>query len=146
MAVIERELVVDASVEEAFDYIANFESCAEWDPGVAAASRQGDGPAGVGTRYDVEVVFNGKRLPMVYEVTEWSRPSRVVLVGTGSTVRGIDTIEFVPEGEGRTRIRYRADLRLRGLLGPVTPMLRKRFEALGDAAMAGIKVAFAVLV
>lgn len=141
MAVIRREAVVDASPEDAFDYLANFETCAEWDPGVAAASRRGDEPAGVGTIYDVEVVFNGKHQQMVYEVTAWERPARVVLVGTGPKVRGIDTITFDAAGQG-TRITYEADLRLRGVLAPLTPLLAKRFEALGDAAIAGIRTAF----
>jgi carbon monoxide dehydrogenase subunit G len=143
MALIERDIVVAGTPEAAFDYVANFESCAEWDPGVVSSQRRGSGPAGVGTSYDVEVDFNGRRLPMVYAVTTWDRPHRVVLVGTGSTVRGVDEITFTDGDGANTRIHYRADIRMRGLLSVITPLLRKRFEALGDAAMQGMQNAFA---
>ena len=143
MALIEREIVVTASVEDAFDYVANFESCEEWDPGVVSSKRDGPGPAGSGTTYSVLVDFNGRSLPMTYEVTAWEPPHRVVLVGTGSTVRGVDEITFSPEPGGGTRISYRADIRMRGLLRPITPLLRDRLEALGDAAMTGMLEAFA---
>ena len=143
MPLIEREIIVQARAEDAFGFVANFESCAEWDPGVSAASRRDDTPAGVGALYDVDVDFNGRHLPMVYRTTVWDEPKRVVLEGSGSTVKATDDITFESIGEGRTRISYRADIRMKGLLSIVTPLLGKRFQALGDAAMSGMQEAFA---
>jgi carbon monoxide dehydrogenase subunit G len=141
MTVVSREIVVAASCEEAFEFVANFESCAIWDPGVVHAERRPWTRAGVGATYDVRVDFNGRQLPMIYEVVVWQPGARVVLNGAGSTVRAVDDISF-EAANGGTRIRYRADLRMRGPLAPITPLLRRKFEALGDAAMAGMARAF----
>ena len=143
MPLIEREIVVPASVEDTFGFVANFESCAEWDPGVSAASRRDDTPAGVGAVYEVDVDFNGRHLPMVYRTIVWDEPNRVVLEGSGSTVKATDDISFEAVGEGQTRITYKANIRMRGFLAIVTPLLGKRFQAIGDAAMSGMQEAFA---
>jgi len=143
MPLIEREIFVPASVEDAFGFVANFESCAEWDPGVSAASRRDDTPAGIGAVYEVDVDFNGRRLPMIYRTIVWDAPKRVVLEGSGSTVKATDDISFESAGEGQTRIIYKANIRMKGLLSIVTPLLGKRFQALGDAAMSGMQEAFA---
>lgn len=142
MPLIERQIVVPASVEDAFAFVANFESCAEWDPGVSAARRRDDTPRGVGATYDVDVDFNGRHLPMVYRTTVWDEPKRVVLEGDGSTVKATDDISFESVDAGRTRITYKADIRMKGLLSLVTPLLGKRFQAIGDAAMSGMTEAF----
>ena len=46
-------------------------------------------------------------------------------------------------GVGQTRITYKANIRMRGFLAIVTPLLGKRFQAIGDAAMSGMQEAFA---
>jgi len=58
-------------------------------------------------------------------------------------VKATDDISFESAGEGQTRIIYKANIRMRGFLSIVTPLLGKRFQALGDAAMSGMQQAFA---
>ena len=54
---------------EAFAYVADFTTAAEWDPGLRYSERvSGDG--GVGTRYRVGATFAGRVVPMIYEVIE----------------------------------------------------------------------------
>ena len=48
----------------------------------------------IGTRYDLIVIFGGRRLPMSYEVTVFDPHHRVVLRGTGQTVTAVDHIRF----------------------------------------------------
>jgi carbon monoxide dehydrogenase subunit G len=138
MARVERSIVVPVTPEAAFDYVADFSTTAEWDPGIAAASRLDDEPVGLGSRFSVTAAFGDRELPLVYEITEFDRPDRVVLVGTGGVFRGVDTIRFTPVAEG-TRIGYVANLTLTGFAKLVQPFMGRRFQELGDRAMAGLQ-------
>ncbi len=55
MTTIRKQIMTDLPVEQAFNYVADFASSAEWDPGVESARRIGDetGPIEVGTRYEL---------------------------------------------------------------------------------------------
>ncbi len=141
MVVLREELEVDEPVEDAFAFVGDFANSAIWDPGVAESRNVTGGPIGVGTRYDLIVVFGERSLPMTYEVTVFDPPHRVVLRGTGSTVNAVDDIRFEPTPRG-TKILYTADLRLKGLMRAAEPLMRGRFEETGSQAIAGIKRAF----
>ncbi|MFM8944857.1 MAG: SRPBCC family protein [Actinomycetota bacterium] len=138
MTVLRRTVDVTKSLDETWAFLSDFASSAVWDPGVASARKATDGPIGVGTSYDLEVTFNGRTLPMTYTVTAWEPKRRVVLEGRGSTVRATDTITFEATASG-TRIGYTADLRLPGVLRVMEPFMGKRFDALADAAMDGLR-------
>ena len=138
MTLIQEMLEVARPLDDVFAFVGDFANTKHWDPGVAEARKITEGPVRSGTRFELEVVFNGRRLPMTYEIETWDRPNRVVLRGEGSTVRALDDIRFehVPGG---TQIHYSADLRLKGPLRLLEPLLRKRFDETGRAAMAGMR-------
>lgn len=140
MTVLRKELEVDRPLDEVFAFIGDFVNSAVWDPGVAEARNVTEGPVRVGTRYELVVVFNGRRLPMTYDVTAYEPPHRVVLRGTGSAVNAVDDIRFEATATG-TRILYAADLRLKGLLRAMEPFVKGKFEETGRQAMAGMKAA-----
>jgi carbon monoxide dehydrogenase subunit G len=140
--VIEETLEVGRPLDAVFDFVGDFANTREWDPGVADARRVTPGPIGVGTRYELQVRFGGRVLPMVYEVTRWEPPTRVVLRGSGATVTAIDDIRFEPTPSG-TRIRYLADIRLKGLLRLFEPLLARRLRETGRAAIDGMQRALA---
>lgn len=142
MTVLRRTLDVAKPLDEVFAFVGDFSNTAAWDPGVAMARRVTDGPIGVGTRYDLEVRFNDRVRPMTYTVTAWEPGRRVVLEGTGSTVTATDEIGFEATPTG-TRIHYSADIRLRGPLRILEPLMGRRFRALADDAMAGMRRALA---
>ncbi len=138
MPLLKETLEVDRPLEDVFAFVGDFVNTKEWDPGVADASTITEGPVRGGTRYRVDVIFGGRRLPMTYEVTTWDPPNRVVLRGEGSTVTAVDDIRFEPTQAG-TRIRYSADLRLKGLLKLAEPFLKGRFDETGRKAMEGMR-------
>lgn len=140
MPLLKEILEVERPLEDVFAFVGDFANTKDWDPGVADASQITDGSIGIGTRYRADVVFGGRTLPMTYEVTAWDPPNRVVLRGEGSTVTAVDDIRFEATDAG-TRIRYSADLRLKGLLKVAEPFLKGRFEETGRKAMAGMKTA-----
>ena len=142
MVVLREELVVENPLDQVFAFVGDFANSAAWDPGVDRSRTVGDGPVGVGTRYELMVRFGGRRLPMTYEVTEFDPPDRVVLRGSGATVNAVDDIRFEAV-DGGTRIRYIADLRLKGVVRLVEPLMRGRLRKVGSDAMAGMKEALA---
>lgn len=129
-------------LEPTFDFVADFANARLWDPGVVASARLDDGPLDVGARYRLEVRMGGRTAPMTYRVSDFDRPNRVVLVGSGSGVDAVDVIQFVPTDDG-TRVEYTADIRLRGLLRLVQPLLRGNFARLAGDAATGMRSALA---
>ena len=125
-------------IEEAFAYLADFANSQEWDPGVARAERIGPGEIGVGTRFRLGVRQRGRVVPMEYRITEFDRPRRVVLAGSGSGITAVDELRFERSGNG-TIVDYTADIRLGGLLRLVQPFLGGTFRRIAADASRGIR-------
>ncbi len=130
-------LVTARPLEEVFDYLADFSTTAEWDPGVVSASRVGDGDVGLGSRFDLVTQFMGRTTELSYEIVAFDRPRLVTLRGENATVVSLDTITFEASGEG-TRLTYDADLTLKGALRLGDPLLKLVFGRIGDAAVGGL--------
>ena len=125
-------------IEQAFDYLADFSRTAEWDPGVVEAERLTSGRLGCGSRFRVVVSFLGRRIPLEYEITEYARPSRLVLVGGDDTLRSVDEITFVAR-PGGTRVTYEARLELAGLRRLADPVMQVLFQHIGRLAVRGLR-------
>ena len=139
---------IDAPVaaEDAFDYLAEFSTTQEWDPGVSEAEMLTPPPVALGSRFRVVAGFAGRKVPLTYEITDFDRPHRVtVRAENGSTVSE-DTITFTPvrgtsaDGD-HLSVRYDADLRLKGLFRIFEPVLALAFKGIGDRAAAGLRAA-----
>ncbi len=70
MVRLEEVVTVPTPIGEAFTYVAEFGNIADWDPGVNAATKRGDGEPRVGQVYDLVTVFKGTESDMVYTITE----------------------------------------------------------------------------
>ena len=130
----------EIALEDAFAYTADFANIEDWDPGVAASAQIGTEAIGVGTAFDVLVAYGSRRIPMIYTITEYDPPRRVVLRGEGSTLTAIDTIEFAANGEG-TEITYAADLTFKGIAKFFTPLIKGKLDEVGRKAVAGLNTA-----
>ena len=137
MPIVNKTVVLPRKPEEVFDYLADFSTTEEWDPGIVSATRVGDDPVGVGSRFDLISVYRGRRIPVGYEITEYDRPNRFVIVGENPRFKGIDTIVVSPEGDG-TRVDYTADFRMKGIAKLFEPFLGGVFEKLSVEAMEGL--------
>jgi carbon monoxide dehydrogenase subunit G len=133
-----REIEVERDAGEVFAYLADFSHADEWDPGIVEARRLTDGPTAVGSRFEVIALFRGKRQRFEYVVTLYEDRRRIVLRGEGAKALSDDTIT-VDEADGRTRVAYEADLRLRGPYRIVEPFLGGTFRRMGDEALEGLK-------
>lgn len=128
------------TASEAFDYMAAFENVAVWDPGVRSAKRTTEGEPARGTRFAVEASFMGRSLPLDYEITAFEAGRTFVLIAETSTLRSVDTITVVADGQG-SKVTYDADLVLKGLLKLFDPALRLGFRSVGDKARDGLRKA-----
>lgn len=140
MARITEHLEVPVTPEVAFDNLADFTTTAEWDPGIAAAERLDDGPIGLGSRFKVRSKIGLATVPLVYEITRYERPDRLVLSTTGPVHRGEDDVRFAAGSDGGTAVTWKAMFAVRGPLGRVIdPGLSIGFRRVGKAAVAGLE-------
>jgi carbon monoxide dehydrogenase subunit G len=131
-------LISSRPPEEVFDYLADFSTTQEWDPGVVEASRPDDGPVGLGSRFDLVASFMGRNTPLTYEIIAFERPRLVTLRGENANVVSLDTITVEATGGG-TRVTYDADLSLKGALRVGDPLLKLVFGRIGDKAVGGLE-------
>lgn len=134
------DITVPTPIDEAFAFVADFSNLPEWDPGaVSSAQTEGDGPE-LGAVYDLQFSFAGSEMPLTYRITDIDPPHRVVIEGDGARVSARDEIRF-EDADGGTRIRYVADLTLKGALRIAQPLFRPLFTRLESASREGMRSA-----
>ncbi len=133
---LQRTVLTSADPGRVFDYLSDFTTTTEWDPGTVTTTRiSGDG--GVGTTYRNVSRFLGRESTLTYTVTDVDAPHHVVLRGENATVIAIDSIHVRPDGAA-TRVTYRADFTFKGLARLAGPLLRPALTRLGDEAERGL--------
>ncbi len=123
---------------EVFSYLSDFSTAAEWDPGVVEAERLDDEPLAEDARFRLVADFMGRRTALTYRIVEYDAPHAVAFLGENATVTSRDQITFEPTEEG-TRVSYDADLRLKGPLRVIDPLLALAFNRTGDRALEGLR-------
>jgi acetyl esterase/lipase len=81
--------------------------------------------------------FLGRSLPLIYQVTELTADREVVLAASSRLLRATDRIAVTGDSAGAT-VSYAAEVRLRGPLRLLDPLLQRGFRAVGDRATAGL--------
>jgi hypothetical protein len=123
---------------QAFTYLSDFSTSAEWDPSVVEAERVGAGPVGDGSEFHLVAEFLGRQNALTYRVVEYEPPEAVTFVGENASVVSRDRITFEPIATG-TRVTYDADLRLKGVLRLADPLLALAFNRVGNRALAQLR-------
>ena len=122
---------------EVFAYLATFSNAVDWDPGVLAGEQLDPGPVRPGTRFRLVVPFLGLRMPLTYHVISYQPDHEVVLAATSGLLRATDKI-VVTGGTDGSAVSYEAEVRLRGPLHLLDPLLRPGFRAVADRAAGGL--------
>ena len=134
---LSKTVVTDKPPAEVFDYLSDFTSTTDWDPGTVSTVReQGDG--GVGTSYLNTSEFLGRRTELRYLVQELVPGERIRLRGENKTVISVDTIAVRPTGAG-TEVTYTAEFTFKGAARFVAPLFRPALARLGDQAVTGLR-------
>jgi carbon monoxide dehydrogenase subunit G len=136
---LRRTVVVDRPLAAVFDYLSDFTTTTEWDPGTVTTVRR-DGDGGVGTSYLNTSQFLGRLTELTYVVGERVERQLIRLRGENKTLTAVDTMTFrsVPSG---TEVTYSAEFTFKGASRFVAPLLRPAFERLGNEAEAGMREA-----
>jgi hypothetical protein len=132
-----RTVVVEKPLKAVFDYLSDFTTTTDWDPGTVITMRE-HGNGGVGTTYVNTSRFLGRTTQLTYVVEELADQQLIQLRGQNKTVTAVDTMTFrsLPSG---TEVTYAAEFTFKGLARITGPLLRPAFERLGDQAEAGMR-------
>ena len=134
-----RTLVVEKPLETVFDFLSDFTTTVQWDPGSVTTVRlYGDG--GIGTTYRNTTKVLGKETQLTYVVAEFADRELIRLRGENETVTSMDAMRFRRVGSG-TEVSYRAEIEFNGLSRLIAPLLKPTLERLGNKAEAGMRKA-----
>jgi len=123
--------------DQVFDYLSDFSTTAEWDPGVVEAERLGDTPIAQGSEFRLVADFLHRKTTLAYRIVEYDRPNEVAFRGENASVVSLDRITL-EASNGGTRITYDAQLALKGAFKLADPVLGLAFRKVGDRALAGM--------
>ncbi len=145
MAVFEATIGSAWTADDTFGYLAVFSNAEQWDPGVLEGEQLDPGPVRIGSRFRLVVPFLGRKIALVYRVTEFSAGDRRVVLDAASTfLRARDRIAVRPDSAGAgTAVSYQAEVTLAGPLRLLDPVLSRGFRAVGERAAAGLASALA---
>ena len=142
-AIIRRVNDKATSPDSHTEYLSDFITTTDWDPGTVATVRQrGDG--GIGTVYLNTSEFLGRKTELSYVVQEFVPGERIRLRGENKTLISVDTMTFVAAGD-RTEVTYTAEFAFKGAARYVAPLFRPALARLGDQAEAGLRQALSRL-
>jgi uncharacterized protein YndB with AHSA1/START domain len=122
MARIEGQIVIDRPVEKVFDFVADQRNEPRYNPDMIRAEKTSAGPVGLGTRFHAETKTRRRTADMTIEITACERPRRLAhaIHLSNMDIRGTLLFDPVPGG---TRMRWLWDVRPRGLLKLMGPMV-----------------------
>jgi carbon monoxide dehydrogenase subunit G len=140
---IQRTITVDRPLAKVFDFMSDFTTTMEWDPGTVRTVRQ-SGDGGVGTTYLNTSKFAGRETELVYVVEDVTPQRRFALRGENKTLVAHDTMEFSGDDE-RSTVTYTTDFALKGLIRFVAPLMAPLFTKLGNDAERGMREALSRL-
>ena len=137
MAHVVKTVTTTWTPDRAFAYMADFSHAAEWDPGVAEATRVDTGPVGQGSEFDLIVLVAGRRVPMRYEITDYA-PGRVTFSSHSANLESVDTVTVISQGT-TTEVTYDARINFRGFLRITDPLLILAFHGVAERAIRGLE-------
>jgi NAD(P)-dependent dehydrogenase (short-subunit alcohol dehydrogenase family) len=136
---LHKTVIVDKPLDAVFNYLSDFTTTTEWDPGtVATVNHHGDG--GIGTTYLNTSTFLGRKTQLTYIVREFIPGKHIQLRGENKTLIAVDTMTFRSIDAG-TEVTYTAEFTFKAPARLLAPLLRPAFERLGKQAQTGMRKA-----
>ena len=115
MARIEGQIVVERSVAEVFDFVADERNEPRYNPRMLSAELVSDAPIGPGSRFRAELKKLRGTMPMIIEFTDFDRPRRLASSTHSSMMDATGALTFEPLAHG-TLMRWSWDVCPRGTL------------------------------
>lgn len=136
--VIEGEIVVDRPIAEVFDFVADERNEPRFNPRMSRVQKITQGPIGRGTRFSAEMTSMGRPAAMIIEFTDYDRPRKLTSETRLSSMEIRGTLFFEPTAGG-TLMRWRWDMRPRGLLKAIGPLIASLGRRQEETIWAGLK-------
>ena len=114
MEAFELSIVINRPIEEAFGFLSNLENDIKWRSEWVETRNTSGGVLGVGATYCLTGEFLGRRVPTIYELTEYE-PNRMTAWKTVSGPLPLTFRRTFERVEGGTRSTFSYDAELRGL-------------------------------
>ena len=138
MVRIQGATVIARVVEDVFDFVADERNEPKYNPRMLSVEKVTPGPIGEGTRWTATIESRGRALDMAMEVTDYNRPSRLGSTTTMSTAEIRGAAVFEPSQAG-TRLRWSWDLKPKGLLKLLGPIIGRMGRRQEEEIWAGLK-------
>ena len=129
-------------VREAFAYVSDFATSAEWDPTVLRAARLTPGKIAVGTEFRVTCALPAGSVTLLYRIARLQPGELIVLKGSCRFFEVEDTIAFSPSPRG-TAIDYRAEFTFTPAIRLLEERFRSGLQEMGRESVAGLARALA---
>ena len=130
---------VDRSAQDAFGVLADFERNTEWQKGMQSCRWTSDPPLRLGSTYDQEASFLGRKILTSFEVVELEAGRTVKIASRESTFPIAVTRSVEPLGEGRCRVSALVEGDSSGLFKLAEPLMRRMVERSVRADYARLK-------
>ncbi|PLW69317.1 SDR family NAD(P)-dependent oxidoreductase [Pseudohalioglobus lutimaris] len=140
MTTLRETICVKRPIDEAFAYVADFTTTAEWDSTAVEAVQTTPGKPGKGTGFLVSCALPIGSVDLRYTITRFQPPSHIVLRGRGRFFDVEDTITFTEQGD-QTQIDYQAEFTFPSAVNPLTGLIKPGLERMGRKSVAGLQAA-----
>ena len=122
-------VLIERSLEDVFDYLADARNEPAWLPGAEQVAKTTPGPVGLGTSFDGRYERAGR---VELKLVAFERPRAVTFRARSRIVDFDDAVELGEEG-GQTRLTATMTAQPRGLMRLFSPLMartmRRQFEA-----------------
>jgi len=123
--------------EEAFAYIQDFTTAAEWDPTTRDARKLTPGPVAQGSQFELVCELPVGHITVHYTVTHLEQDNVLELQGRSTLFDVTDIIHFTDTATG-CHIDYRACFEFKGPVKILEPAMRNSMTALGRRTIEGV--------
>ncbi len=134
------QFMVKRTVEDCFNYVADFSTLEEWDHTVTASKKVSNGSIGLGTNFEVWLKMGLSKVYMKYEIMEFEYPFKIVLKGKAKTFTAIDTVTFKEERKF-SKIDWNATVTFEGTLSKLVSNFETRIIQNGKKTIEGLRLA-----
>jgi hypothetical protein len=132
---LENAAEIARSPEDVFDYLTDISNEVEWNPRTRRVEKLTPGPIGPGTRFGAEWI---KGNPTVVEYVRFERPTAWASVARSRRLDANAEGQVSPTAHG-SRVVIRTQLRPKGLLAVLLPLMGRTMHKREDRNLASVK-------
>jgi uncharacterized protein YndB with AHSA1/START domain len=132
---VENTVEIARSPEDVFDYLTDITNEAQWNPRTRHVEKLTPGPVGLGTRFGAEWI---KGNPTVVEYVRFERPTAWASIARSRRLDANGEGQISPTEHG-SRVVIRTQLRPKGLLAVLMPLMRRTMHQREDRNLASVK-------